>query len=165
VLDEPHGRVEQGVALGLLAQDDGGEALKVAVPLLDDVQLLEAKPEAVLLHLVGALELLPVGDLESEAHGRPAELAGEQGGADLADELQGLLGFDDRVGAVDQLLLLQHLAQQLGSSVSFQCEHLVRRRRAGAHTDAEAAGLDLLARDLRVPEGQDVAGDGRAHTR
>ncbi|TMC32918.1 MAG: hypothetical protein E6J28_14500, partial [Chloroflexi bacterium] len=95
VLDEPHGRIEDRVGLGLLAQDDGGEALQVAVPLLDDVQLLESEPEAVLLHLVGALELLPVGDLQRQPHGSPAELAGQEGGAHLADELERFLRLDD----------------------------------------------------------------------
>ena len=138
--------------LGLLAQDDGGEALEVAVPLLDHVQLLEAEPQPVLLDLVGALELLPVGDLQREPHRRPAQLAGQQGAADLADELKRLFGLDDVVGAVDELLLLEHLAQQLGASVSLERQHLRRRRRAGTDADAKAACLDLLPGDLRVPE-------------
>ena len=162
VLDEAHRRVEHGVALGLLAQHDGGEAFELAVPLLDDVELLVAEPQAVLLHLVGALELLPVADLEGQAHRSPAELAGQQRAAYLADELERLLGLDDGIDAVDELLLLEDLAQQLGASVRLQGEHLGGGGRAGADADAEASGLDLLPRDA---ERQDVAGYGRAHAR
>src|SRR2546430_17380263 len=86
--------------------------------------LLVAEPQPVLLHLVCTLELLPVADLEGEAHRGPAELARDQGGADLADELERLFRLDDVVGAVDELLLLEHLAQQLRASVGFQRRHL-----------------------------------------
>src|SRR5258707_44183 len=90
-------------------------------------------------------ESLPVGDLERQAHGRPAELAGQERGADLADELERLLRLDDGVGAVDEPLLLEHLAQQLGASGGLQGGHLGRGRRAWADADAEAPRLDLLA--------------------
>src|SRR5439155_623805 len=80
-------------------------------------------------------------------------------------ELERLLGLDDGIDAVDELLLLEDLAQQLGASVRLQGEHLGGGGRAGADADAEASGLDLLPRDVRVPERQDVAGYGRAHAR
>src|SRR5436190_116835 len=51
------------------------------------------------------------------------------------------------------------------ASVRLQGEHLGGGGRAGADADAEASGLDLLPRDVRVPERQDVAGYGRAHAR
>ena len=152
MLDEPHRRVEERVRLALLAKHDGGETFQVAVPLLDDVEFLEAQAQPVLLHLVEALELLPVGDLEGQAHRRAAQLAGEKGGADLADELDRLLGLDDVVGAVDDFLFLEDLAEQLRSSGGLQGGHLGGRGRAGTDADAEPSGLDLFARNLRVPE-------------
>ena len=129
------------------------------------MELLVPEPEPVLLHLVGPFELLPVADLQGEPHGGPAQLAGQKGRADLADELEGLLRLDDVVGAVDELLLLEHLAQQLGAAVGLQGEDLGRGRRAGTDSDAKASGLDLFARDVRIPERQDIARYGRAHTR
>jgi hypothetical protein len=129
------------------------------------VQLLVAQPETVLLHLVVAVQVLPVRDLERQPHRRAAELAREQRGAHLPRELEGLLGLDHGVDAVDDPLVLEHLAQQLGAAGGFQGQHLGGGGRARTHADAEAAGLDLLAGNVRIPEREDVARIGRAHVR
>lgn len=149
----------------MLAQADGGESLEVAVPLLDDVQLLVAEAQAVLLHLVFAVQVLPVGDLERQAHRRPSELARQERRAHLADELERLLGLNHGVDAVDDLLFLEHLAQQLGSAGGFEGQHLGGGGGSWADPDAEAAGLDLLAGNVRIPERENVPGIGRAHVR
>ncbi len=129
------------------------------------MQLLVAEPQAVLLHLVVAVQVLPVGDLEGQAHRCPAQLAREQRRAHLSREFEGLLGLDERVDAVDDPLLLEHLAQQLGAAGGFHGQDLRRGRGARAHADAEPAGLDLLARNVRIPEREDVPWVGRAHIR
>ena len=100
------------------------------------MELLVAEAQAVLLHLELAVEVLPVGDLEGEAHRRPAQPSSQQGLADLADELEGLFGLDDRVDPVDAPLLLEHLAQQLGTAGGLQGGHLGRGGRARTDTDA-----------------------------
>src|SRR5712692_5103342 len=76
-----------------------------------------------------------------------------------------LLRLYDGVCAVDDPLLFQHLAQQLGAPGRLQRGDLGRRRRARLDADPQAAGLDLLARDVGIPEREDVPGIGRAHLR
>jgi len=152
MLDEAHRRVEDGQPLCLLTQDDGGEPFQVAVPLFDQLQLLVAKPEPVLLHLELAVEVLPVGDLESQALRSPSKPSGQQRLLDLADELERLFRLDYGVGAVDAPLLFEHLPQELGSACCLERRHLEGGRSAGAHADPQTAGLDLFARDVRVPE-------------
>ena len=165
MLDEANGGVEDGGCLRLVAEDDRGEALQVAVPLLDQLQLLVAQPEPVLLHLVLAVEVLPVRQLEGEAHRGAPELACDEGGVDLADELEGLLGLGDRVRAVDLLDLLEHLAEPFSSAERLEGLDLLSGRAARPDANAQAAGLYLLAGNLRIPQGKDVAGIGRAHAR
>ena len=165
VLDEAERRAEDWLGLSLLAQHDRRKALEVAVPLLDQLQLLVAEAEPVLLHLVLAIQVLPVGELERQAHGRAAELAREQGGGHLADELEGLLGLGHLVGAVDLLQLFEHLAQALGAPEGLQRLDLLGGRAAWTNANAKAAGLDLLARNLRIPQRKDVARIRRAHGR
>src|ERR1700694_2865972 len=165
VLDEAESRIEDRQRLGLLAQDDGREAFQVPVPLLDQLQLLGADPEAVFLHLELAVELLPVGDLERQADRRPAQPSRQERLPDPADDFHGLIGLDYGVGTVDAPLLLEDLPEQLGAAGGFQRGDLRRRGRARADADSEPAGLHLLARNIRVPEHEDVAGVGRAHVK
>ena len=82
---------------------------------------------------------------------------------DLADELERLVRPGDRVGAVDLLDLFEHLAQALGAAEGLEGLDLLGRGAAWADADAKAPGLDLLAWNLGIPEGQDVARVGRAH--
>ena len=152
VLDEAQGGVEDRLRLALLPELDGGEAFQLAVPLLDQLQLLPAQAQARLFHLVGLVQLLEIGDLQRQPTRRAAQLAGDQGVADLADELERALGLLDLVRAVDVLGLFQDLAQVLGAAQGLQRRHFDGRGRVRANTDAEASGLDHLARDLGIPE-------------
>src|SRR6266571_702647 len=165
VLDEAQRRVEDGQRFGLLAQNNDREALKVAVPLFDQLQLLVAKAQPVLFHLEVAVEVLPVGDLEREPRRGSTEPAGQQRLADLAHELERLLGLDDGVGAVDAPLLLEDLTQELGPAGRLHRRDLGCRRRARADANSKPAGLDLLARYVRVPEREHIPWIGRAQVR
>jgi hypothetical protein len=82
---------------------------------------------------------------------------------DLADELERLLRLGDGVRAVDLLDLLEHLPKPLGAPEGLERLDLLGGRAARADADAEAAGLDLLARNLGIPERQDVAWIRRVH--
>ena len=73
--------------------------------------------------------------------------------SDLAGELQRALRLLDLVGAVDLLGRFQDLAQVLGAAERLQRGHLDGGRGVRPDPDAEAAGLDDLARDLGIPEG------------
>src|SRR5207302_6573894 len=87
--------------------------------------------------------------------------AGQQRAVEEPDALQRLLRLGDRVTDLDHLLLLEHVEDRTGAA---RDEGSLRRRRAAwPDADAQPAGRDHLTGDIRVPEGEDVAGVGRAH--
>src|SRR5438876_116903 len=85
---------------------------------------------------------------------RMSSPAGQQGRVHLPGELQRLLGLADRVGALDLAAHLEGLAQPLGAARDDG--QLLGSRAPRANPDAQPAGLDLLARNLRLPEREDV---------
>src|SRR5262249_47729154 len=80
---------------------------------------------------------------------------------DLPGEVERPVRTGAGVDAVDLASLLEGLPQPLGP---VRDDGKLRLGRGpGADTDAEPSGLDLFARDLGLPEREDVAGIGRAH--
>src|SRR5207253_1581713 len=100
-------------------------------------------------------------DLERQPTVGAAQPAGDQRGVDLPDEVERLVRPGVGVGAVDLAALLEDVAQPL-RTVRNEGE-LGGRRAVGADPDPQAAGVDPFARDLGIPEREDVADAWRAH--